>query len=494
MLKNKFFKYKLIRHKLVQHTPSTLYLCALWISLSVLNALSTPVVHASSRCADLISSSFDSSTKNTLGSSSKNALGASLVNTFDFYANSPPPKEGTKNFQSYIGELLEKQIIGEPQLIQFIENLEKGELINPISEGEARVSTPLLIQRKGLQKYLDKSSLNQKELLIWSRAALEKRARVRVSREEAREETQEIYQEFEFHPVKRPVRFAVRHGGKKGKIYKKHVTLTYPIEVQSTPVTQRQWVEVMGENPSRFVGGEDSVVWAFDGKAIELQPDNPIESVTWWSALVFANRLSAKHGFHPAYDFIDVMWKPGTRPEDGTLRPSHQEHGYNIKIYAKGKSYRHYEGDIYYQAEGYRLPTAAEQEYMLLGGRKAKGGFFKSKAEMGAYAWYKGNSGNRTHPVGLLNPIMIDGKAFYELYGNVQEFGWGENVVGLKGYSIRNPVQESYGSEMGNSAGGSFLSDWNGFLWSFHKNHEKVHKGSGVGFRLVRTIKQGDGE
>ena len=80
---------------------------------------------------------------------------------------------------------------------------------------------------------------------------------------------------------------------------KKPVTLTYPIEVQSTPVTQKQWVEVMGENPSHFIEGEDSDVLSFYGKDIKLQPDHPVESVTWWSVLEFANRLSGQHGLPP---------------------------------------------------------------------------------------------------------------------------------------------------------------------------------------------------
>ena len=275
MLKNELFKHTPIRDKLAQYTLSTLCLCVL---LSVLSAL-TPVVHASLRCADIVSSSSSkeqsvptskeqsaqtdfgfgsestsrgkgvlplssSSSGNALGPSSSNALGSSSMSALDFFANSKPPKEGTKNFQSYIGELLEKRIIEEPQLIRFIEHLEKGELINPISESEALTSTPLLVQRRGLQEYLDKSSLNQKELLAWSRAALATRARVRMSREETREETKELYQRLEFHPVKRPVHFEM---GYRDQV--KPVTLTYPIEVQSTPVTQKQWVEIMGKNP-----------------------------------------------------------------------------------------------------------------------------------------------------------------------------------------------------------------------------------------------------
>ena len=145
-------------------------------------------------------------------------------------------REGLQqNFHSYIGELLEKRIIKESQLTRFIEHLERGELINPISEEEALTSTSLLVQRKGLQQYLDEASLDQKELLDWARATLAKRARVRVKREEVQAETWDIDKKLEFHPVKRPARFKVKdiYGAKD-----QSVALTYPIEVQSTPVTQ----------------------------------------------------------------------------------------------------------------------------------------------------------------------------------------------------------------------------------------------------------------
>ena len=152
-------------------------------------------------------------------SSAGNALGSSSMSILDFFANSPPPKEGTKNFQSYIGELLEQQIIGDSELIRFIEHLEKGELINPISQEEALTSTPLLVQRRGLQRYLDESSLNQKELLDWSKTTLEKKS---PCSSEARGDSggnsgYRNYQKLEFHPVKRPVRFEMNIETKKAK-------------------------------------------------------------------------------------------------------------------------------------------------------------------------------------------------------------------------------------------------------------------------------------
>ena len=490
MLKNGLFKYKWIKYALIKHTLCALYLCSLCscVLLSALSVLSVPVVHASSRCADLISSS----------SKEQSASGFSSQNVFDFFASSKNPIEVTKGLQSYIGELLEKQIIEEPQFTRFVESLEKGELVNPISQEEALTSTALLVQHRGLQQYLEETSLDQKELLAWSKTTLEERARVRVSREEAQEETR--YQKLEFHPVKRPVRFDVRYMGRKSK---KSITLTYPIEVQSTPVTQKQWVDVMGENPSHFAKGDDSVVLTFDGKEVELQPDHPVENVTWWSILVFANRLSEQHGLPPVYDLSSMGWESGTRAEDGTL-DYRGTLGKNVGIYVKGKSHSlPYKGDIYYRAEGYRLPTVAEQMYMLRGGKNLEGkGFFKNKADVEKHAWYEDNSGGRTHLVGLLQAMVIDGKDFYDLYGNVEERGWDEhpdiNDL-LNDYGGKNPMFFSKwdwrfiwsssiaggGFDDGSSFGNSALTS-QGLLYDI--------RSPSVGFRLVRTIKPGDSE
>ena len=408
----------------------------------------------------------------------------------------------TKGLQSYIGELLGKRIIGEPQLIRFIEHLEKGELINPISEDEALTSTALLVQRRGLQQYLDEASLDQKELLAWSRATLEKRARVRVNREEVQEETQDIDQKLEFHPVKRPARFEMRD--KEGK--KLPVKLTHPIEVQSTPVTQNQWVEIMGENPSVFFEGEGSVVLNFHGKGIRLRPDNPVENVTWWSVLEFANRLSEEHGLPPVYDLSDINWKSGTRSENGTLQPVKDEgHDDKIRIYAKGKSRDPYKGDIYYQAEGYRLPTLAEQMYMLQGGGNTKGdSFFKNEADLETHAWYQGNSGRRTHPVGLLQAMVIDGNNFYDLYGSVSEWGWDQNTFNLKekGYmsmrkknSVVGRIVEENKVGVGSViVGGGFDHGSSRFSHFWSRGLHPSHLFPDVGFRLVRTVNQEDGE
>ena len=155
----------------------------------------------------------------------------------------------TEGLKAYLGTLREHQIIGSIELLRFIEGLEKGELINPISEEKAMESLAGTIQREGIEDFLDLGQLNQKELLRWSKESLKEQKRVRVQREETRKETQDVYQKMKFLPVS-PGRFLMGEGKEQVE-----VTLTHPIEVMSTPVTQKQWVEIMGENPSYFSKG-----------------------------------------------------------------------------------------------------------------------------------------------------------------------------------------------------------------------------------------------
>ena len=141
----------------------------------------------------------------------------------------------------------------------------------------------------------------------------------------------------------------------------------------STPVTQNSGLRLWEKILLRFVKSKHSIAVNIHGKSIHMQPDNPVENITWWSMLVFANKLSEKYGFKPAYDLSEITWKQGTKAEDGTLEVESESEGKKIKINANGGVYDPYIKDIYYQAEGFRLPTEAEQEYILRAAGTANG-------------------------------------------------------------------------------------------------------------------------
>ena len=160
-------------------------------------------------------------------------------------------------------------------------------------------------------------------------------------------------------------------------------------------VTQAQWQAVMGCNPSEFSAAGKAKASA---KGLDTS-QFPVDSVSWFDAIEFCNKLSVREGLKP-YFALTVTKR--------TADDKQIETG-EVKILG---------------GPGYRLPRKSEWSHACMAGAKTPYHFGDKAQDLPAYDWCKENSGGRPHAVGALRS---NGFGLFDMHGNVRE--WQEEPV-----------------------------------------------------------------
>jgi formylglycine-generating enzyme required for sulfatase activity len=256
------------------------------------------------------------------------------------------------------------------------------------------------------------------------------------------------------------------------------VTLTHGLYVQTTEVTNQQYMElaqwaygqgyvtVSGSSlldnldgsaaVLKYLGSGGYEISFSNGEFSCINPDHPVKWVTWYGSVAYCDWLSLQQSLPRAYSH--ATWQCN--------------------------------GGDPYTAAGYRLPTEAEWEYACRAGTQTA---FNTGACLDASteANYHGSYPQSGCPIGLyvgwtvpVGSYPANGYGLLDMHGNLYE--WCNDWYGVYGGTVTDPAGPASGAARVFRGGG-----WSGgaqYCRSAYRDaYGPAGSGSNVGFRPVRS-------
>lgn len=242
------------------------------------------------------------------------------------------------------------------------------------------------------------------------------------------------------------------------------ITLT-PYSIGAYEVTNDIYTAVMGSTPSQKNTGNTY----------------PVDSVNWYQAIAFCNRLSKLFDLDVCYEVSGITnWETAIPP---TTANANWDNAIS-----------------YLNRNGYHLPTEAQWEFAARGGRGpgyAEWTYTYAGTNVGDYSWYSSNSSSTTHGVGLKYANRLE---LYDMTGNVWEWlsDWNNDVPNgtytdpycdFTKWSDKNSIAKK--EEKVLLKGGAFdCSTSKPYLevdYNSEKNDPEIKKNN-YGFRICRNV------